>query len=453
MAFHCVSLRSGQAAASAWYRICRGIQRPDAQFVSSPPHRLASTTSSSSTKDAQKSQQEASAKLASEQRKILADLRAATREDSNSESHAGPRSVTGRPGRTQADDLRDAAEAALRGSRSGVGPISLGMMGDTASTMPGRPSRLDTWTGDGKEWKDLSGGQKVARTTIFSGRLVFVTGGVALTLVLAYALATELLARNSPTVVYGDACKLVENNPEVKQHLLPPFTFHTSYATFAPSDSITSPLPSRRHRNRTVSAAVMRDSRTGDDLMLVRFFVGARDKDKDLSLWQQTRQGVIDGTLWCRERAEILWEDLAERWNESGAAGHTPDEQLARRGGWALLSGTVDKEGQGTLNYANAKLSSNDKPSGGIVASTGRALSGFLGSFVGLTRGQGDAVRTAASAKHEPGTWSSGEVHGELHKDENGVFQFKRLFIDIPSSSSVVRKRVWIVRNGNEVQR
>ena len=233
----------------------------------------------------------------------------------------------------------------------------------------------------------------VARTTIFSSRVIFVTGGVALTLILAYALATELLAKNSPTVVYGEACKLISNSPEVKEHLLPPFTFHTSLSAVT-SDGT---LPAvRGRRNRNVSAAVVPDGKTGEELMLLRFFVGARDKDKDLTIWQRTRQGVVDGCVWTKDQVLDTWEDFVEWWE--GDEGH------ANRRRELTFDGN-DAQAQPTLKI-------EEEQGQGMISG---ALSSLLGSFVGMTRGAGAAVQQMAKS-HEPGTWSSGEVHGELRK-------------------------------------
>lgn len=233
----------------------------------------------------------------------------------------------------------------------------------------------------------------VARTTIFSSRVIFITGGAALTLILAYALATELLAKNSPTVVYGEACKLVSNSSEVQAHLLPPYTFHTSLSAVT-SDGT---LPAvRGRRNRNVSAAVVPDGKTGEEIMLLRFFVGARDKDKDLTIWQRTRQGVVDGYVWTKQKALDSWEDLVEWWEDD-------DAHASKRRGLTLDTYHLE-------NQPNLKL--EEEQGQGLISG---ALSSLLGSFVGMTRGAGAAVQQMAKS-HEQGTWSSGEVHGELRK-------------------------------------
>lgn len=56
----------------------------------------------------------------------------------------------------------------------------------------------------------------VARVTVGTSRFVLIGMGAALTGVIAYALASELFARNSPTVIYNQACKLIEQSPKVR---------------------------------------------------------------------------------------------------------------------------------------------------------------------------------------------------------------------------------------------
>ena len=51
-----------------------------------------------------------------------------------------------------------------------------------------------------------------ARTTNFSVILI----GAGLSAVLVYALASELFAKNSPTVLYGDACERIKTSPLVR---------------------------------------------------------------------------------------------------------------------------------------------------------------------------------------------------------------------------------------------
>ena len=237
---------------------------------------------------------------------------------------------------------------------------------------------------------------------------MFISGGFVFVLVLTYALATELLARNSPTVVYGEACSLVSSSPEVRKHLLPPFKFHTSFSTTLDSnggDGAGALLPSRGRRSRTVTAAITTDAQTGDELMLVRFFVGARDKDHDLTMWDRARENIVDAAKWGKETVLDTWDDVQEKWDEMTMGEH---DALREH------NSTHDRLSETSAAAAARAQHDHDDQGRGFVAG---ALSSLLGSFVGLTRGAGEAVRAGgARATAEPGTWSSGEVHGELHK-------------------------------------
>lgn len=55
----------------------------------------------------------------------------------------------------------------------------------------------------------------VARATLFSSRTILVIAGATFTFIIVYGLASELFSPNSPTVVYGEACKLVKNSEAV----------------------------------------------------------------------------------------------------------------------------------------------------------------------------------------------------------------------------------------------
>lgn len=149
------------------------------------------------------------ARLASEQKRILADLRSAAELGSRSGGDVVK-------GLRDEQVLRGVARAALSGTGSGTGPMSMGMLGSTGANMPHtRPSRLDRWTGAGQSWSDISSGQKVARGAVNSSRFGFITAGALFTALVTWAIVTELFAKNSPTVVYENACKLVEKSEEV----------------------------------------------------------------------------------------------------------------------------------------------------------------------------------------------------------------------------------------------
>lgn len=58
----------------------------------------------------------------------------------------------------------------------------------------------------------------VLRTTARASNLTVILIGATLSVVLTYALATELFAKNSPTVLYGDACDRIKDSEEASVH-------------------------------------------------------------------------------------------------------------------------------------------------------------------------------------------------------------------------------------------
>lgn len=54
------------------------------------------------------------------------------------------------------------------------------------------------------------------RSTARTTNLTVIVIGAGLTAMLAYALASELFARNSPTVLYGEACSKIKESDEVR---------------------------------------------------------------------------------------------------------------------------------------------------------------------------------------------------------------------------------------------
>lgn len=56
--------------------------------------------------------------------------------------------------------------------------------------------------------------------------------------------------------------------------------------------------------------------------------------------------------------------------------------------------------------------------------------------------------------RYEPGTFSTGQVHGEMKYDaETGKWQYRRLYVDVPKSGTLGARRVWIVKRLGDVQR
>lgn len=256
----------------------------------------------------------------------------------------------------------------------------------------------------------------VARATVNSTRLLVIGFGAALTGVITYALASELFARNSPTVIYQQACKIIENSPKVHDYLLKPYNFQTSLTEFSDYSPLNPPSHPTRP-SQTVASMHVIDPRTGKDTLYLHFFVEGRDKDTPLSLWQKARTGFLDGVHWTKERV-LDGYDAVYRWWEEQSSGESavpvpapPPKEPAKP--WWITS----------------KLRSITRSVGDLVGSSKDVL--------GIS-----SVDLTANFRTAPGTWTEGEVHVELVKDEEGIYQYKRFYMDVPTSSSPLSRRI-----------
>lgn len=303
---------------------------------------------------------------------------------------------------------------------------SLGLAGVALAQGATSDSRAASrWTGEGKKWSDISAGQKVARATVNTSRFFFISAGAALTFVIAYALSSELFATNSPTVIYGEACKLIEKSDKVHAYLLRPYRFQTNlseYASYSPLNP-----PGNLHRpSQTVSSVEYHDAQTGHDKMFIHFFIEAREKGTELSYWQVVRGAIITGADWLKYNAVRGVELIEDWWKETAdeASAKTAEPAAPPREPW----------------WITRKLRSAASSVGSLVGSSRDAF-GLAGvHLVGSTAGQ-----------TEPGTWSTGEVHIEMVKDANGRYQYHRFFIDMPSTRAPLRSRVWLDRGAGDL--
>lgn len=317
------------------------------------------------------------------------------------------------------------ADARTQEQSLGLAGVALSQGGTAVGS-----SRVDKWTGLGKKWGDLSGGQKAARVTVNTSRLFVITFGATLTFVIGYALFSELFAQNSPTVIYNEACKLIEKSDKVHAHLLEPYRFQTSLTDFRSDYSPLNP-PSHPHRpSQTVHSTRYMDPRTGHEMMVLHFFVQSRDKDEPLGYWQYARSSIITGGCWLKMKAIEGGMFVYEWWKEQ-----TSEEPIIRRPEAAPLEPTPPAPAEPW--WITRKL---------------RSFVHGVGTLVGQTS---DAVGMSsldfAGTKPVPGTWTDGEVHIELAKDDNGVFQYKHFSIDIPSSHSPLRRRVYLDRRHGDL--
>ncbi|EIW66548.1 hypothetical protein TREMEDRAFT_65418 [Tremella mesenterica DSM 1558] len=244
-----------------------------------------------------------------------------------------------------------------------VGPFPLGVG-------PGGRSRA--W----KRWNELGLGGKIWRTTQQTGNITVIALGFGLFAILAFALTTELFAKNSPSVLYSQAVDLIRASNALNPHLLPPLTFTHSPQSSAPVRG----SPPLAHR-------IIRHPHSGRDHLLLTFFVHGRGKDEPETLG------------WARR-----WYALAEGYARQAALNlgivNSPEEEKE------ILPEikTVPEKG---LNLGNMFGGLSLKP-------------------VKVERRQKGTV--------PPGTYKIGEVRADYVKNASGQFTLLSLVIDIPSS-------------------
>ncbi|CAO1623060.1 unnamed protein product [Parajaminaea phylloscopi] len=308
-------------------------------------------------------------------------------------------------------------------------PINTASM--TPSPSGGKPPRrrgtLAKAIGDGSSWSQLHPAQKVFRTGYKTGQIGLVVGGAALTGAVLWALLSEMFAPNSPSVIYKDACKRVENCPEIYDHLLRPLRFHvqpiSSYtASYSP---VNPPSGSRRRSSHLPVSTVVTERASGGEreVLMLRFYLEARDKDRDWTYVEKAREVASDAWVTCKTYAEDWLENLREERSERPEA--------------------ISAGKHNAVPVTAAKSASSDSgPS---------AVSRFLSSLSPLPSSR---AASGILKRREPGTFSSGEVKAELVFDhESNKWQYRKLFVDVPKSGTLGATRVWIVRKEGEVKR
>ncbi|KDQ20646.1 hypothetical protein BOTBODRAFT_169375 [Botryobasidium botryosum FD-172 SS1] len=297
--------------------------------------------------------------------------------------------------------------AARKGSNSSseptdsVGPFQLGMSSRSRANDP-----------KFKKWDDLTAGGKVLRTTARTSNLTVILLGAGFSAVLAWALATELFAKNSPTVLYSDACERIKSSPVVTAHLPGSLSFQTT----APS-----PL-APRHRNRHVQSHLALDS-AGVEHLLLHFYVTSSPVAPPSTSW-------FEGWEW-----EWEWYDV-ERY-----ARHKARETWdAARKAVAYISGTPLPPTASTTQVPTPATR---------VAEQKQSTEGWslLGMFKGLKGGKGKGKDEVGVARVNGVVGDCGEVHVDFVKDPvSGEFKYRYLLLDIPSSKVRNPYRIFVER-------
>ncbi|KAG8926541.1 hypothetical protein FRC00_002823 [Tulasnella sp. 408] len=269
--------------------------------------------------------------------------------------------------------------------------------------------------GKQKSWRELSTSGKVARGTARTTNLTVILIGGAFTCVLAYALATELFAKNSPTRLYDDACQKLNASPEVARYLNPPLKFH-----------INAPSPNApRHRNRHVSSQLAVDS-SGREHLLLHFYVEAAPPQSS-SAETDSLPALSDLTL------DSVYEWSTETWN---------DVVDSSKRAFAYLVGIRLADSQQAEQARSPAPSPVRKTEIGKPAKDVSTAWSFAGLFSGL-RGM-SASSTDSSETHAQPEWTEGEVHADLVKDDEGNFKYRYLLVDIPHSRMRKPLRIYV---------
>ncbi|THH09883.1 hypothetical protein EW145_g1725 [Phellinidium pouzarii] len=312
----------------------------------------------------------------------------------------------------------DQRQSMARGAQADTaGPFTLGM----ARPPLGAQQNV-------KKWSELSTKGKVMRTTERTSNLTVILVGAGLTVVLVYALASELFARNSPTVLYGQACSRIQKSEKIAEHLPGPLTFHNN------PPSSTRP----RHRNRQVPSQLAIDS-SGREHLLLNFYISTSAEEGRLARVRAALRSLREGS-WPS------WDwnlDTNMNVNVAGAAEWAREVDSARASG---------------PRYPLA--SESEHPSGGAVPAVrrethiGRSESGggLWASVTGLFSGIGKGVRGSGSsssgvkAEVRSEIYEEGEVHCDLVKDDTGDFIWRYIIVDMPNTRVRYPNRVFVER-------
>ncbi|KAF8489577.1 TIM21-domain-containing protein [Gautieria morchelliformis] len=291
-----------------------------------------------------------------------------------------------------------------------VGPFQLGIV---------QPSTQKV-----KKWSELSTGGKVLRTTARTTNFSVILIGAGLSAVLVYALASELFAKNSPTVLYGDACERIKASPLINGHLRAPLTFHNN-----------PPLMHRpRHRNRHVNFFQARDS-SGREHLLLNFYVQGSDPtiSPATSDSESFVNHILDWTTSTLSSLSNLTFDQALQWSRATVSDAL---QSSKRAFAYLIGEPLPPLPQAPLPRRESEANRQTQQD---------SLWSLSGIFTRLT----GKPRSGRLGRHEATNrvlWSTGEAHADFVKDASGTFVYRYLLIDIPDSNSRNPTRLFVER-------
>ncbi|KAH9922005.1 TIM21-domain-containing protein [Epithele typhae] len=308
--------------------------------------------------------------------------------------------------------LANALDQTQRSSRreDSAGPFSLGIT-------PPRPGELKPE----KKWSELNAAGKVVRTTARTTNMLVILAGAGFTLVLGYALTSEMFSSNSPTVLYNRACKLINASPQVHHHLGESLVFHNH------PPSVARP----RHRNHYVSSQIFVDS-TSREHMLLNFYVQGHASGSSAAAYGD--EGFFSRISHKAQDAVITLREMSTEDMVSTASAKSQQVVDLGRSMFRFLTGSEDAQPspQAVPTAEHSKL----KEEGGWMSSMAGMFSGIKGS----TRAAGSSRDRGSPA------YTEGEVHADLVMNDRGYYEFRYLLIDMPNSNTRNPQRVFIER-------
>jgi len=319
------------------------------------------------------------------------------------------------PGVTSSSLLSKALDQKQKGVRreDSVGPFQLGL------------SQPSFGKGSTKRWSELSPKGKAMRVTARTTNLTVILFGAGLTTVLIYALTSELFSRNSPTVLYNEACERIKSSPRVAKYLPGLLVSHNN-----PPSALRP-----RHRNRHVSSQIILDS-GGREHMLLNFYVQANSQspDQDASYFESVSTSIKNTAT---NLSEISWQEAGD-W----IMVQTRETVDYAKDLFRYLSGDPVSSKSRTSQISLPVPQKQEIPAGDGK----RFWENFTGLFGSLRGGSRKGPYEGTLDAGHGRVWQEGEVHADLVRDSNGYFVFRYILIDIPSSQSQHALRVFVER-------
>ncbi|KAH9044768.1 hypothetical protein EDB85DRAFT_2070861 [Lactarius pseudohatsudake] len=262
--------------------------------------------------------------------------------------------------------------------------------------------------GSSKKWSELSPKGK-GQSRSFKRIIAVILFGAGLTAILAYALTSELVSRNSPTVLYEEACQRIKSSHGCVAKYLPgPLVFHNN------PPSVLRP----RHRNRHVSSQI---------LTLIY-------PDSHTSYFQSVSSWVTDAVT---NLPELSWQETKD-----SAMHHAQETVSSAKDLFRYLSGDPVSPQPAATHVAFPEPLKQEVPTGDRKG----FWSGVAGLFGSLRNRSRTGPQEGTPEAGHGRLWHEGEVHADLVRDDSGYFVFRYILIDIPGSQSRNPLRIFVER-------